>query len=94
MSIHLSMTVDDPYTEDLLLYLQKQFGSNYAHKLWVLKLAQEWLRLQSPGSFIVAEGSTRKPTLEILSPASEFPSQSHTPVPLQEHQMTSQEVHK
>ena len=63
MSIHLSMSVDDPYTENLLLYLEHQFGSNYAHKLWVLKLAREWLQLRSPGAFIVGEGSTLRPTL-------------------------------
>jgi hypothetical protein len=92
MSIHLSMSIEDPYTEDLLLYLERKFGSNYAHKLWVLKLAQEWLQLKSPGAFIIGPASTRRPTLEIRATSAESPSLLHTPAQSLEHQPISPEV--
>ena len=51
MSIHLTMQVDDPETESLLIYLESRFGSNNVHKVRALKLAQGWLELMSPGAF-------------------------------------------
>ncbi len=33
MSILVTMNVDDPYTEDLLIYLEEHYGSNTAQNV-------------------------------------------------------------
>jgi hypothetical protein len=51
MSIHLSMSVEDPYTENLLLYLEQQFGSNISRKVTLLHRAEQWLQIGTPAVF-------------------------------------------
>lgn len=82
MSIHLSMEVRDPETENLLRYLEAEFGDNWAHKLEVLSCAKQWLELDFPTAF-TRDDAHRKFSLLVSDDEKDLVSSSLSQVPSQ-----------
>lgn len=93
MSIRLTIQADDAETECLLAYLESEFKSDRANKIYVLERALKWLHASAPSAVsvyaqeprLVLDGSAIAPAF-----VPSFEKQSVQP----QHQTMSQEVHK
>ncbi len=48
MTIHFQAQIDDPATEELLLWLKERYGENWVHKSVLLRSALSWMELRAP----------------------------------------------
>jgi hypothetical protein len=65
MTIKFQAEINDPVTEDLLLWLEEQYRENWVLKIQTLRSAEKWLEMRAPSSSGCARAGETKHNLRI-----------------------------